>query len=399
MAMKRKKESQLGFVIPIAGQIHQIYLWRVYQGLEPIRRKMISFWRQANGWMQRDEDLILLSSSSIDWRFLNRCLRKGRSFSSALTMQDEYIPTTPIEWRRRFRECLVQYNIGALLIIYGGTGVALLSELEELNIPIAVNFGGSDAQMGDHNPWYAKNLKRLWKRADMCVFISEFLMRQACQKGCPVEKSRVIYRGCIIPEKHVQFGNDSSVRIICVANHLPVKGHQYLLEAFAHAKKKNRNIRLSLIGDGPLKEQLQLLVQKLGLNNSVRFLGTVRWDKVQNELSCSDIYVQPSIRAADGREEGLGNSVLEAQSLGLPAIVFCSGALVEIIEHDQNGLVVPEKDTRAMSQAIIRLAESPDLRLRMSKAARQKMREKFGLAKINNIWRNTVLELIQKGKK
>jgi len=321
MNKSKNADLRLGFVVPGAGQLHQEYLRRVYQGLSPIPRKMISFWREPGGWMEESQDLILLSSPFLPWKVMNRCSRIARRFSHTLSDRDQMVPTPPVGWRKRFRRGIEENAIGALVIIYGGAGVSLLSELEQLDIPVAVNFCGSDAQMADTSPWYGQQLKRLWDRADQCIYISKFLMQQACQRGCPLEKSRVIYRGCKIVENPAQTINGPTLRILCTANLHPVKGHKYLLEAFALARIKNKNLCLSLIGIGPQEQYLRRLSQELKIDNSVEFLGGMTWDDVQKEMSQSNLYVQPSVKASDGQEEGLCNSTLEAQSWGLPTIV------------------------------------------------------------------------------
>lgn len=386
--------GELGFIIPGIGQIHQEYLRRLYQGLTPIPRKIITSWVQPNGWMDLNNDLVLLSSSSLWWKIVNRCYRAGRHFSQSLIEHDNCVPVLPVGWKRRFRTCIKEHNIGTLLFIYGGTAITFLSEIERLDIPVAVNFGGSDAQMGDYNPWYAEQLARLWKRADLCIFVSEFLMKQACDRGCPVEKSKVIYRGCVIPNDSHQQCNGADIRFVCAANLLPVKGHEYLIKAFANVKERLNNARLTLIGSGPLKVKLQHLVQELELSDLVEFRGSMKWEDVQRVLSECDIHVQPSVKTADGREEGFPNATLEAQALGLPVIVSRSGGLLETIEEGQTGLVVPARDAKALAKAMVRLGENFDLRCRMSKLASQRAREKFDVNKQNTIWRQTIKDLM-----
>lgn len=394
--MKFSPEPTLGIVVPVDGQIHQQYLSQLYDGLEPIPREKIAFWLQPNGWMTQNADLVLLSSASLWWRIVNRCCREGRRFSKTFVDRDKCVPTPPIGWRKRFKACIRDYNIRALLIIYGGMGVAILPELQTQRIPVAVNFGGSDAQMGDHNRWYAKRIKELWQHADMCIFTSNYLKSQACQRGCPVGKSRVIYRGCALPRQLPVRRNGSDIRFVSVANLLPVKGHEYLLKAFMHVKTRMRNAQLSLVGSGPLKGKLQQLVKEFGLSDSVEFTGTLRWCRVQSILEGSDVYVQPSVRTQDGREEGLPNATVEAQALGLPAIVFRSGGLVEAVEDGQTGLVVPERDVKALAEAMVLLSEDLDLRHRMSKAAYHRAKERFDANKQNAIWRQTVEDLMSR---
>jgi glycosyltransferase involved in cell wall biosynthesis len=308
------------------------------------------------------------------------------------------VPTLPIEWRKRFRDCIKRNAFDVLVVVYGGTGVALLPEIENLKIPIAVSFCGSDAQMSDNNKWYADQLKRLWNRADKCIFVCEFLKEQACRRGCPVEKSSVIYSGKRICRKPAGVADKCNVRFICAASMLPVKGYKYLIEAFSYVRKKTGNSELLLIGDGPLRADLELLAEELDVKDSVRFLGTLAWEQVQDEMQGSDIYVQASVKASDGGEEGLPMAVLEAQACGLPAIVFRSGGLCEIIDNGENGFLIPERDTKAFGEAMIALAQDADLRRRMSEVAQQKILDRFDQEKSDRTWREMLYELSQTTK-
>ena len=227
-----------------------------------------------------------------------------------------------------------------------------------------------------------------------CVFNSQFLMRQACERGCPAEKSRVIYRGCVIPTSPPVRWKDSAMRFACVGNFLPVKGHRYLVEAFACVKRHLEEAELLLIGSGPLEIQLRHLVQEIGLGDSVVFKGSMMRADVHRILSTVDIYVQPSVKTADGREEGLPNATVEAQAMGLPAVVFRTGGLGEVVEDGQTGIMVAERDVEAMAKAMVLLARNGDMRLRMSEAGFRRVNDKFNIEKQNLIWRRTITELM-----
>jgi len=390
---------KVGIIIPVVGIPIQEYLFDIYDGLAPLERKVVGFWRRKDGWVPDSRDLVVIASSSIRDRLLNKIYRMTSKFSREAQERHTYVPPLPLEWRRRFRGCVTEGDLDVLLIMYGGTGVAILDELEHLKIPVVVNFGGSDSQIGDNVRWYAEGLQRLWQRADKCVFISEFLRQQACSRGCPAEKSEVIYRGKQVCEKPSSARSNSEVRFICAASMLPVKGHRYLIEAFRLAKEKSGAIELWLIGEGPLMRDFKSLVNKLGLSGSVKFLGMLSPADVRNLMLDSDVYVQASVRAPDGAEEGLGNAVLEAQACGLPAIVFGSGALSEVVCDHISGFIVPEQNIEAMADAMVTLAGDTGLRGNMSEAAHQNIMEKFNLSTINKMWRETLCDVVRSHRK
>ncbi len=390
----RQTAGCLGFMIPLAGAAHHAYLWRLYQGLAPLERKLITRCCMSGGWASADDgDILLLSSRSLLWRGANKCWRGSCRMAKRVAGHSMEVPSVPLGWRRRLREFIDMYEMSALMITYGGFGVSLLGELERLDIPVAMVFGGSDAQISDNNEWYRRKLRRLWERVDQCIFISHFLRDQAITRGCSPQKSKVIYRGCVIgqvPERVEK----PYVRIVSVGNLGEVKGFEYLIKSFAIVRETHKNIRLSIIGAGVLENQLRRFAAELGVSDEVEFMGALSWEAVQSELAQSNIYVQPSIRTAGGLEEGFCQAVLEAQVMQLPAIVFNSGALVETIEDGVTGFVVPERDCDVLAEFIGILVEDDSLRWRIGAEGRKRARDKFEINAQNAIWRSTAEELM-----
>ena len=391
---QQANEPCLGFAIPLAGAANHAYLWRLYQGLAPLRRKLITKWCMPGGWVSADDsDVLLLSKKDIMWKCANRCWRDGCDKARKLAGHSMEVPQPPLGWRRRLHHFIDEFNMSGLMITYGGFGVSLLPELERTDIPVSMVFGGSDAQISENNPWYADRLRRLWDRVDQCIFISRFLKDQAVEKGCPRHKCRVIYRGCMIrdvPERQMK----RHIRIISVGDLGPVKGYEYLIRAFALTCRQHRKVRLSIIGRGALENELKRLAFSVGVADKIDFVGSMSWEQVQYQLSQSDIYVQPSVRTADGFEEGFCQAVLEGQVMQLPAVVFNSGGLVETIEDGVTGFVVGQRDCKAMSSAINTLIADADLRRQMGIKARRRAIDEFDIGRLNVTWRNTAKELM-----
>jgi colanic acid/amylovoran biosynthesis glycosyltransferase len=391
---QQANESCLGFVIPLAGAANHAYLWRLYQGLAPLRRKLITKWCMPGGWVSSDDsDILLLSKKNIMWKGANKCWRGGCNTVGKIAGHSVEVPQPPLGWRRRLHHFIDKFDMSALMITYGGFGVSLLPELERTDVPVSMVFGGSDAQISENNPWYADRLRRLWDRVDQCIFISRFLKDQAVERGCPRHKCKVIYRGCMI-KKVSEREEKRYVRIISVGDLGSVKGYEYLIRAFALTCRQYRKVRLSIIGRGVLKNELKRLAFSVGVADKIDFMGSMPWEQVQYELSQSDIYVQPSVRTADGFEEGFCQAVLEGQVMQLPAVVFNSGGLVETIKDEATGFIVAQRDCRAMSDAINTLIADPDLRKQMGLNGRRRAIEQFDIDKLNAIWRNTAQELM-----
>ena len=158
---------------------------------------------------------------------------------------------------------------------------------------------------------------------------------------------------------------------VTVGRLVPVKGHRFLLEALAEARKVHPNLKLLCVGDGPLEPSLRAQVGQLGLSEHVRFLG-FREDVPQILHAC-DLFVLASLN------EGFGLVLLEAMACGLPVIATSVGGVPEIVAHESTGLLVPARDPQAMAEAIVRIISSPRLAARLIAEAAARLRERFSI--------------------
>ncbi len=151
-------------------------------------------------------------------------------------------------------------------------------------------------------------------------------------------------------------------RFICVANLLPDKGHEYLLEAFEQYAKESPEARLRLVGRDERHGELQSLVHRSEiLRSRVEILGYVR--NVSAELRAADAFVLPSLL------EGMPTSALEAMAESLPVIATDVGGTSELIKDGETGLLVPPRDSGALLSAMQKLGEDAAFRERLAKNA------------------------------
>ena len=155
----------------------------------------------------------------------------------------------------------------------------------------------------------------------------------------------------------------SPEEVVCltVASLTEQKNHENLLAAAALVPRE-LPVRFFIVGDGPLRERIEQRVQELGLGGRVRLLGQ-RLD-VPLLLSGADLFVLSS------DWEGLPITVLESMAAGVPCVSTRVGGVPETVEDGKSGLIVPPRDPRALSDAVVRLARDAPLRGRLAKAAR-----------------------------
>ena len=150
--------------------------------------------------------------------------------------------------------------------------------------------------------------------------------------------------------------------IITVTRLVEQKGLDVLLRACAEVFRAVPSWRLAVVGDGPLREELECLADQLGIADRIEWLGHV--NDPAPYLRAAEFFVLTS------RFEGSPNALLEAMAVGLPAVVSdASPGPIELIGGTAAGLVVPVGDVAATSAAILKLAQDADLRGRLGEAA------------------------------
>lgn len=157
--------------------------------------------------------------------------------------------------------------------------------------------------------------------------------------------------------------------VVIVARFHPVKDHATLLTAFATVARRHPDADLVLVGDGPLRGDIERQIRESGLVGRVRLVG-VRSD-VPDWLKAADIFTLSSV------SEAASITLLEAMACQLPSVVTRVGGNPELVRDEVDGLLVPRGDAPGFARAIGRLLETPGRRTAMGLAASQRVRDEF----------------------
>ena len=163
------------------------------------------------------------------------------------------------------------------------------------------------------------------------------------------------------------------LEILAVGTMAPRKGYDLLLRACARLQKAGVDFRLTLVGQGPERLSLRWLAWRLGLRRVVRFAGQVAHEKMAETFKHADIFVAPGRKTRKGDMDGLPSALAEAMAFGVAVVVSDLPGQVEAVENGVSGLVVPQNDLAALTQALERLAKDPDERKRLGSAARERI--------------------------
>lgn len=190
-------------------------------------------------------------------------------------------------------------------------------------------------------------------RANLVVTISNYNRKFMAEKygllsdrvkviHCGVDTERFHFTGC----KKTAKTEDLPLSILNVGRLVAVKGQDILLKALALVRNRGIKFELSVIGGGPLLDELTQLAQRLGIVDCVRFLGVQPQNKVIAELEMADLFVLPSL------SEGLPVACMETMAIGTPIIATRISGIPELIDDGVSGLLVDPGDAEQLANAI-----------------------------------------------
>ncbi|MBU0638910.1 MAG: glycosyltransferase [Planctomycetes bacterium] len=159
---------------------------------------------------------------------------------------------------------------------------------------------------------------------------------------------------------------------VFVARFMVQKNHKLLLRSFPEVVAADQRARLLLVGDGPLRPELEELIRAQGIQERVHLLG-LRTD-VADILAAADIFVMSS------DWEGNPLTVMEAMAAGKPVVSTDVGGVAELVEDGKSGLIVPPGDQGALVGAMTRVMREPELVERMGQAAVERALDRFDVS-------------------
>ncbi|HEX5853622.1 MAG TPA: glycosyltransferase family 4 protein [Solirubrobacteraceae bacterium] len=151
------------------------------------------------------------------------------------------------------------------------------------------------------------------------------------------------------------------------------KGHDVLLRALALVRERVPDVKLVVIGDGPLRGDLERLAGAMGVGEAVSFLGAVSDEQRDRWLRRADVFAMPSRLPLDGLAgEGFGIVYLEAAAHGMPVVAGDVGGALDAVADGVTGLLVDPTDPRAVADALIRLLLDRELARRLGRAGAER---------------------------
>ena len=167
------------------------------------------------------------------------------------------------------------------------------------------------------------------------------------------------------------------IRLLSVGRLVPKKGHDHQLAACALLKLWDVPFALRIVGDGPLRDELQRRIDRDGLDSLVMLCGALSPEQVEAEYRWADILLHTGVIDSQGDRDGIPNVIPEAFAHYLPVISSRTAGPMEAVTHDTNGLIVDVSDTTELANAVKRLAGDPALRQQLGENGRRWVEQNF----------------------
>jgi len=233
----------------------------------------------------------------------------------------------------------------------------------------------------------------LYSRADAIVSVSESLAGRL-RKFLLVDTKKIKVIHVPVNSQEIRIRSQEKIYEDEHKNGLPCvgtiarlsfeKGVNYLIEAFSDLVKK-MEARLVIVGDGKERRNLERMTRDLNIEDKVTFLGWM--ENPYKYLREMDVFVLSSLW------EGFPTVVVESMVCGIPVVATSSvGGVQELIENGVDGLLVPPKDTKTLSDSILRLLEDSELKDKLTKEAGRKVKQ-FDSYNITRQYESLILSL------
>ena len=206
--------------------------------------------------------------------------------------------------------------------------------------------------------------------------------RDLLRQHCPDSAAKIhrVYNGIDLtrfPAPHNEVSGNPTPRIVSIGRLVAFKGFDFLIEACEELAHRGREFTCEIIGDGPLRGDLEARIRKLNLSGRVHLLGSLSQGVVREKLNSADIFALASVTDAQGASDVFPTVIIEAMAAGRPVVSTQLAGIPESVVHGETGLLVPPADRMALAEALSSLVEDAELRSIYGRAGRARIEQRF----------------------
>jgi colanic acid/amylovoran biosynthesis glycosyltransferase len=284
-----------------------------------------------------------------------------------------------------YRGILEQESVRIIHAHLGWEGARSVGLSRRPRRPFVVSFYGRDAGLLPRKLYWRVLYKRLFRLADLFVAEGPHMAKVLVSLGAPASKVRVVHLGVALEEhpfreRRIAKAAAEPVIGLIAASFREKKGIPYAIEALSRVAPRYPRLCLRVIGDGPLRGEIEGLIARLALQDRVTLLGYQPYSVYKMELGQAHFLMAPSVTARDGDTEG-GAPVclLEAQAAGLPIVATRHCDIPEVTRADGSALLAPEGDVVALASCLEQLMEHSERWPEMGRIGRAHIEAEFNI--------------------
>lgn len=196
--------------------------------------------------------------------------------------------------------------------------------------------------------------------------------------GAEPSKFHVTYNGVPLEAtRQAELAMREPFRLFAMGRFVEKKGFEYLIRALPLLIEKGFDVELTLAGDGALRRKFERLSSDLGVHDKIKFTGFLTYETVADAFLNADAFVMPCVVSRSGDRDGIPTVLLEALLHGVPVVTTAVSGIPELVTHGETGLIVPERDPQAISDALAKLFNNRSYALHLASKGRDLVREKF----------------------
>ena len=255
---------------------------------------------------------------------------------------------------------------------YGDIGLRYAVAARLWRAPLIVSFYGYDCSALPLERG-ARVFEPLFREAHAVTVLSHHMASRLQVLGCPPGLLRRVPLAVdpAMRKPRADAARHAGPHLLTVARLMEKKGIQFALHALGLVIDEFPGVEYEIVGAGPLLGELQDLTRTLGLEHNVRFVGAQSQAYVGEALHRADVFLLPSVTAANGDEEGTPTVLLEAALCGIPVLSTLHAGIPDIVQDETSGYLVPERDPDALAARLRALLREPERRRAMGEAGRR----------------------------
>jgi len=240
----------------------------------------------------------------------------------------------------------------------------------------------------------------LFAGGDLFLPISEHWRATLAEMGCPEDRMHVHRMGidCArFTPRERRPSPGEPIRLIGVSRLVEKKGVAYGIEAVHRLANRGLDVRYEIIGDGPMRDEIERMIRSLGVGDRVTLRGWLDQDEVRKAYDRAHLLIAPSVTGANGDQEGIPVALMEAMAVGMPVVSTFHSGIPELVEDGVSGRLVPERDAAALAGALESLIRDAANWPAMGRAGRARVERDFDIGALNDRLAARFEELLARG--